>query len=122
MSGVRVEPVEYLVTAWPEDLAANPDAASWCVTVSRRAPGLFGVFRGVGGKQCLGVDGEWDYEPGSDERSDDWKSAHRFPLDEALELAREWAPKVSMMGRTALECIAWHRKQEAADETVKGVK
>ncbi len=112
---VRVVATEYLVTAWPEDLAGEPDAYSLCVTVAHRAPGKWGVFRGRGGGgACLGADGEWDFEPVPSGREDDWLAAHRFSLDQALALAREQAPKVSVNGWTALARIEWHRKREAA--------
>ena len=99
---IRTEVTSYLVTAWPEDLAGNPDASSWCVTVERRGDGEWAVLRGDGsGGPRLSPVGEWTYD------------RHRYPLERALELAREMAPKVRIMGMTTLECIAWHRQQEA---------
>lgn len=39
--------------------------------------------------RCLNSKGEWDWEPLPSSRSAAWLSAHRFPLDRALDLARE---------------------------------
>lgn len=57
-------------------------------------------------KQCLGVDGEWSWEPSPSNRDDDWKTAHRFDLDTALRLAKEAAPKMTVNGRTAADALA----------------
>lgn len=98
-SEIRTQVTSYLVTAWPEDLADNPDALTWCVTVERIG-GEWAVLRGDGpGGPWLSPDGEWTYGP------------HRYPLEQALEMAREMAPKVRFNGLTTLECIAWHREQ-----------
>lgn len=41
----------------------------------------------------------------------EWRARHRFPLEKALELAREMAPKVQVNGLTTLECIEQHRRR-----------
>lgn len=55
---------------------------------------------------CLGADGEWEYEPHPSERTDEWKAAHRFDLDTALDLAKREAPKLTVRGRTAAQWLA----------------
>ena len=113
---VRTQPITYLVSAWPEDLADNPDASTWCLTVRSWGGGLWGVHRGDGSSgPSLSASGEWSFGRADDESLDEWRAMHRFPLDRALALAREFAPKIRMVGTTTLECIAWH-KQRGADD------
>ena len=112
---VREVVTEYLVTAWPEDLAEECDAYDLCVTVARRAPDRWAVLRGGGGSRfCLGAGGKWDFEPIPSERDEDWRAAHRFPLEQALDLARDMAPRVTVNGWSALARIEWHREHGAA--------
>ena len=54
-------------------------------------------------KQCLDVDGEWDWEPIPSERDDEWKATHRFDYHTALRMAVEVAPSVMCNGRTAAD-------------------
>jgi hypothetical protein len=111
MTEVRVISTSYLVTAWPEGEDDHIDAYMWCVTVANRGHGKYAVLRGdSGSKFCLGTDGEWDYEPSPSSREDDWLETHRFDLDEALVLARDWAPKIRINGMTTLDRIAWHQQ------------
>lgn len=51
----------------------------------------------------LNSDGDWDFELSPSGRNDDWIRDHSFTLERALELAKEWAPKVVVNGKTALE-------------------
>lgn len=105
---VRIFPRAYLVTIWPDDLMNNPDSGSFCLYVAYRAPGRWGVFRGSpDGGASLGADGTWSFNT---EDSDEWRDKYRFPLDEALGLALREAPRVRIMGMTAQECVAWHRR------------
>jgi hypothetical protein len=114
---VRTQPIAYLVSAWPEDLAEHSDASTWCLTVRYRGGGLWGVHRGDGPSgPSLSASGEWSYGRADDENPDEWRAQHRFPLDRALALAREIAPKIRMVGMTTLECIAWHREHEGRDD------
>lgn len=99
---VRVyeQPVVYEVGVLPLD---HDDAHSFRITVEWRGGESWAVLHM---RYCLGVDGEWDWEAHPSERSDDWLAAHRFPLDEALRLAREAAPGIRVNGRTAAEVAA----------------
>lgn len=109
---VRTVAASYTVTAWPEGMADCPDAAAWCVTVEARGRGLWAVVRGTGyGAPCLDSDGNWAYEPIPPGRDDEWRARHRFPLERALELAREIAPRLEVNGMTTLERIALHRER-----------
>jgi hypothetical protein len=106
---VYERPTAIEVTIWPED-AECLDAFTWCVTVAYRGRGKWAVLRGDSGSRvCLGRDGKWDHEPSPSSRDDDWLADHRFGKDEALALAREWAPKVDINGYEAVEVLARHR-------------
>ena len=90
MTNVRVEPITYEVTLLPKDYR---DGYLWTITVEYRGRDLWAVKRNG---ECLGKDGTWEWESSPGNREDDWKATHRFPLDEALDLAKEWAPKVEI--------------------------
>jgi len=87
----------------------------WMITVEWRDHNQWAVLHSS--RFCLGTDGEWDWEPSPSNREDDWKASHRFPLEEALQLAVQWAPKIKVNGVTALD--VWNRKK---DEYLKGSK
>ena len=75
-----------------------------------RGKGKWGVFH-LG--ECLGSDGEWDWESNPSSRTDEWLETHRFDCGTALDLAREWAPKVTVNGHVAAE-VAARRGREPA--------
>jgi hypothetical protein len=105
-----VRPTSYDVSVFPDEMASRPDACmdadTWKITVEARGLGTWGIcFMG----RCLGISGEWDREPIPSSRDDDWLEDHRFPLAAALDLAREYAPKVKINGMTALEILERHR-------------
>ncbi|MFE6474550.1 hypothetical protein [Streptomyces rochei] len=84
-----VTPTRYLVTCVSED--EDPGGYRG-ITVEYRGDDRYAVLR-LG--WCLGIDGEWDYEMRTSERTDEWLAAHRFDLDTALRLATEQAPLVT---------------------------
>jgi hypothetical protein len=45
----------------------------------------------------------WDEEPLPSSRTDKWLAKHRFPLEEALRLARQVAPTVTWNGQSAAQ-------------------
>lgn len=93
----RVEATRYGVNVVPERVY---DHSVWQIEVEYRGEGRWAVMhRGF----CLGVDGEWEYEPPPSSREDDWLDTHRFDLDTALALAVAEAPKVSIGYLTAAE-------------------
>lgn len=73
------------------------------LAVEDRGNGQWAVTRP---RRCLGVDGEWDWEPIPSEREDDWLAAHRFDLATALALAKQAAPTVAVNGITAAQAAA----------------
>jgi len=94
-------PTQYTVTCLPED---ELDASSWSVTVEWRGRGLWAVKHY---SSCLSRSGEWDYEMRPSEREDEWLAEHRFPLAEALELAKRAAPEIVVNGFTPADLLAW---------------
>ncbi len=85
--------VKYEISAVPEDLCK--DAYAWSIAVEWRDKELWAVTRF---SQCLGSDGKWDYESSPSNRTDEWKKTHRFTESEALRLAHEIAPTISVNG------------------------
>jgi hypothetical protein len=108
---------EYKVSVFPDRMANSKDrmaaseADTWSLTVAWRGQNRWSVMRF---SECLGADGEWDWEAGPSSREDDWLAAHRFDLDTALRLAAEHAPKVTVNGITALEILAKHEARAAS--------
>lgn len=94
---VFVRPDRYVVSLLPE---AHNDHHLFAVHAEYRGPGVWAVTRM---RDCLGADGQWDFEPSPSSREDDWLASHRFDLATALRLAREVAPTVVCNGRTAAE-------------------
>lgn len=114
MAEVRTEVTEYVVTAWPEDLADVPESVHGCVTVADRGRGMWAVLEGRGGSMCLGRDGEFDWEPSPSNRTDEWLASHRFTLDEALALAREQALRITINGYTTQQAAGRWREARAS--------
>lgn len=97
--GVRVEPTVYRVSCLP---SAHPDASHFTVCVEWRGRGLWAITRHG---ECLSASGVWEYETRPSERSDEWLAQHRFPYPEAIRLAREIAPLLTVMGRTVADVL-----------------
>jgi len=95
-----VKVTEYTVSLLPDD---HIDAGAFEIRVQYRGRGLWGVCRM---RQCLGADGQWDWESIPSERGDEWLKAHRFELQDALRRALDAAPSVTVNGRTAAEALA----------------
>lgn len=91
--GVWARVSSYDVTVWPDDIECR-DSWTWKLTVAYQDRGKWAVMQGP---YCLGADGHLGYEP------------HRLALRDAMALARELAPKVTVNGMTALEALARHR-------------
>jgi hypothetical protein len=99
------EPVGYLVSMIPE---IGYDASSWSIKVERRGPDAWAVIHH---SRCLHRSGRWDYEPIPSSRTDRWIKSHRFPLDEALKLAKKVAPNVRVNGLTPAGYVKWWNDQ-----------
>jgi hypothetical protein len=104
--GVWARVRSYDVSVWPDDIECM-DSETWKIAVEYRSRGKWAVVRP--GRVCLGSDGEWGWESIPSEREDEWLATHRFPLAEALDLARKHAPDVKINGMTATEVLARHR-------------
>lgn len=103
-----VRATRYVVSVLPEDFH---DAYNFDVVVEYRGPMEVGgdpdrwaVMSHIG--SCLSDDGTWDYEPSPSNRTDGWKQRHRFPLEKALELAKQAAPDVVVNGMTPAQAYA----------------
>jgi hypothetical protein len=90
---VNVRPVAFDVCCLPDD---HPERYSFALKVVSRdlAGGMWAVLDRA--DRCLSVAGEWEYEHIPSERTDEWKATHRFTKSRALELATEWAPKMTI--------------------------
>lgn len=80
-SEVHMRISEVTVSALPED---DVNHKLFSVKVSWRGGDRYAVERSG---QCLGSDGEWDYEVSPSEREDEWNATHRFSYDQACALA-----------------------------------
>ena len=104
---VHIRPTSYDVSIWPPGIECM-DSDTWKITVEARGHGKWAVMRG---RACLGSDGTWEYEPRPSAREDDWLATHRFSFDAALELARFYAPAVTVNDMTAAEVLARHHER-----------
>lgn len=95
-------PTTYTVTCLPEHV---PDADVWTLTVEHRGKGRWVVKHH---DAILGRNGTWDFGGIPEEGRDAWIAEHFFPLDEALELAKQAAPKFTRGGMTPADVLAWH--------------
>nr|WP_266854099.1 hypothetical protein [Streptomyces sp. NBC_00340]MCX5137617.1 hypothetical protein [Streptomyces sp. NBC_00340] len=87
----------YEVSLFPRDHDAR---RYFTITIEWRGENQWAV---LDGHYCLGVDGEWEYEPLPSAREEGWLETHRFDLDTAQRLARNAAPHLVVNGRTALD-------------------
>lgn len=101
---VRVR--SYEVSCLPEDSINNLTLA---VRVEWTSTGLWAIRRGA--RACLGRDGTWEWESIPSERKEDWLVDHRFPLEEALKLAKDAAPRVVVNGMTPAQVLEWEANQ-----------
>lgn len=100
MVKVSTRVTAYEVSCLPED---HIDHHLWALKVEDRGRGLWAVLhKGY----CLGRDGTWDYEPRSSSRTDEWLTEHRFEYDDAIRLAQQAAPHVTVNGLTPADVLA----------------
>jgi hypothetical protein len=87
----------YTVSCFP----ASPEADSSCdLLVEERSPGRWAIRYG---SECLKRNGKLVYEPLPSARSAAFLAATRFDLDEALAIARKYAPKIAANGRISAQ-------------------
>lgn len=97
-----VRPTRYEVSCLPPD---HPEAHHFTVRVEYRGRDLWCV---TDGHFCLGSEGDWDYESLPSSRDDEWLKTHRFDLDTALRLAKDFAPKITIGRFTVADVLARH--------------
>jgi hypothetical protein len=93
------QPTEFTVSCLPPD---HRDRHYLEVTVGYRGGDRWAV---LDGRQCLGSDGEWDWESIPSERTDEWLATHRFDLETALGLAAQHAPKLTVNGLSVADVL-----------------
>jgi len=99
---------EVTIGSLPQD---SVNASLFEIKIQYRGPGdLYAVTRHG---QVLGRQGQWTYEPTPSSRTDRFKSAYRFPFDEAEKLAHKALPKLTSNGLTADQVLEWERKRKA---------
>lgn len=92
---VLVQPRAFAVSCLPAD---HPDAYMFTLRVEWRGPGDRWCV--TNGAYCYRKDGHRSYESNPSSRTDRFKKAYRFPLDDALALAKRLAPKMTINGHT----------------------
>ncbi len=108
MTETYTRPAQYEVSVWPPDIECI-DSDTWKITVEYRGNGKWAVTQG--GHVCLGNDDEWSWESIPSERTEEWLAMHRFALEDALELARRHAGRVTINGMTAVEVLEHHQRR-----------
>lgn len=98
MPAPTVQATRYEVSLLPADDINRP---VFTLTVEYRGADQWAVC--AMGRQCLGKDGTWGYEPSPSSRDDGWIAAHRFDLDTAIEFAKQHASLLTVNGHTALD-------------------
>lgn len=95
-----VRSTQYSVSCLPPD---HPDADLFTIRVEWRGGDRWCVTDGFG---CYRKDGHRTHEPIPSSRTDRFKKAYRFPLDDALALAERLAPKMRINGHTVESVLA----------------
>lgn len=91
---------EYTVSCLPQD---HPGHNHFSLTVAERGPGSWAVLRyGF----CYDTTGNREYESTSTDRTDEFLARFRFPLDDALALAKRIAPTLNVNGYTVADFLA----------------
>lgn len=116
---VTVEPVKYEVTAYPlrDELRRH-----FTITVEWRSPDRWAVCNRMG--ECWNRRTKtWDYESMPSSRTDAFKRTHRFPLDEAIEIAKKIAPTLGIMSWTMDQIIRRNNGENLCGQLVtQGVR
>jgi hypothetical protein len=90
---IDIRPTTYTVTGLPED---DVNSTIWALRIEWRGPGdCWAVLRH---SYALSHTGWWDWEPSPSNRTDEFKTTHRFTLTEAMERARAEYPKLVING------------------------
>ncbi|OHU47324.1 hypothetical protein BKG82_27110 [Mycobacteroides chelonae] len=100
MVEAKVRPTAYAVSCLPPE---HPNAFLFTLRVEWRSEDRWCVTDGA---YCYRKDGHKAYESNPSSRTDRFKKAYRFPLDEALALAKRLAPKITINGHTVEAVLA----------------
>ena len=106
MAEPHVHVTQWTVSVLPLD---HVEHGHFSITVEWRGSDRWAVTRF---RECLDIDGVWDFEPSPLNRADDWLETHRFTMDEALELAKREAPHLTVNGFTVADVLG-----EVTDDT-----
>ncbi|AZF95156.1 hypothetical protein [Mycobacterium phage MKC-IRE-02] len=113
MSEVFVRPTRYEVTAWPGPVD-GVNRSQFVLYVEWRGEDRWCV---TDGSYCYRRDGHKSYERNPSSRTDRFKKAYRFSLDEALEIAKRVAPTIRVgrgpnrEGLSAADMWEWEKNQ-----------
>ena len=109
MTRARRQATSYVVTVWPEGHECH-DVILFSLLVRYRGRGQWAVEEGWSTgdhKPVLGSDGKWHIDERGNPRL-------RFPIEEALRMAEEHAPSVTINGTTAVQALARCRERGCA--------
>jgi hypothetical protein len=88
---------ELRFTALPEDVLEGDGAEYFYVTVQMKSPGNWAVMKRG---EVLNRDGEWEWEPQNSSRTPAFLKNTRYPLAEAVALAKAATKDVKLMHYT----------------------
>jgi hypothetical protein len=97
-----------MVTKYPE---GGVNAREFTLWVEHRGPGDRWCV--TDGAFCYRKDGHKSYESLPSSRTDRFKKAYRFPLEQALEIAKKVVPKLTIGNKTAEEVWEWEQNQKS---------
>jgi hypothetical protein len=104
---VRVEvscvPGDFHFTIYVE-FRGHRDGADW-----------YSVTDGFNPSDTLDRNGKWCLEAKPWSRSPSWRKARQFTLDEAIEIAKRYAPNVTVNGFTVEDGLRMKAKRDARD-------
>jgi hypothetical protein len=104
--GIWVRPIAYEVSVWPPELADHESASTWRIVVAYRGNGKWALhYADKSSQTVMDATGQWAWDYSMPDQ--------RFTLREAIRLAHEHAPKMTINDMTALEVLA--RYQGRAD-------
>lgn len=95
----HVRATEYTVSCLP---ASDVNAYLFTLTVEERSEGRWAVCRN---SSCYDREGRREHERIPSERRAEWLARFRFPLEEALEIAKRLAPTITVNGYTVSDAL-----------------
>lgn len=98
---IYTDATTYEVSCLPQD---HNSRRHFTIKVEWRGPDSWAVLKD--GHMCADKKGVWDWESQPSSRTEKWLKKHRFKLSEALALARELAPTLTIMGKDVQWAVA----------------